>query len=92
MTGVDWRGDSRYFRPQPDFAREAATVREFPQTTQKVASSISLEKWPLPGSEPCLNSLARRNCRPMHFVLLFLAFVMGGSLVVQAVVKRNLAA
>jgi bacterial/archaeal transporter family-2 protein len=28
----------------------------------------------------------------MHFVLLFLAFVMGGSLVVQAAVNRNLAA
>jgi hypothetical protein len=27
----------------------------------------------------------------MHFVLLFLAFVMGGSLVVQAAVNRNLA-
>jgi uncharacterized membrane protein YdcZ (DUF606 family) len=28
----------------------------------------------------------------MHFVLLFLAFIMGGSLVVQAAINRNLAA
>jgi len=40
----------------------------------------------------CTALLSRRNRLIAAFVLLFLAFIMGGSLVVQAAINRNLAA